>query len=98
MIRLAAVRRTRDDGNVASRDGCAGAHAFPMDVRGVVLVLLFALLSACGGYGVTGRQVVIAPALADSVVLTYLGSGGWLLESGRSRAVDGSLVFEPGPD
>ena len=66
-------------------------------LRGSALILAVSAMAACGGYGVTGRQVVLTPALPDSVVLTYLGAGGWLIESGGEALLTGPFFSNPNP-
>ena len=57
-------------------------------VRSIAFAQVFSLSTACGGYRISGRQVITTPPLADSVVLTYLGSGA---------EVEGETILERCP-
>lgn len=61
-----------------------------MTSRLLAIALLFSVAACAPSSGVSlqasaARQVVHTPPMADSVMVTYLANGGWLIESGEKR-------------
>lgn len=67
--------------------------------RESVLVLLLSalLLVGCGYTKTDGVQTICCPMRSDPVELTYLGSGGWIIEAGGEMLLTAPLFSNPGP-
>jgi len=68
-------------------------------LRGSALVLILSSL-LCAGCGYTktgGVQTICCPVRSDPVELTYLGSGGWIIEAGGEMLLTAPLFSNPGP-
>ena len=65
----------------------------------LVLVLSSLVSVGCGsGYATTGGvQTICCPVRSDPVELTYLGSGGWIIEAGGEMLLTAPLFSNPGP-
>ena len=63
----------------------------------LLLALSSLLLVACGPAKTGGLQTICCPVGSDPVELTYLGSGGWIIESGGEMLLTAPLFSNPEP-
>lgn len=74
-------------------------HGHHLRERALVLVVSSLVFVGCGGrYATTGGvQTICCPIRSDPVELTYLGSGGWIIEAAGEMLLTAPLFSNPGP-